>query len=281
MTRHGKSKASHVLAAMALLFAGADRAIGQEEPATTPSIVFVGTVDSPAAVNLPNVAASPNTSVVSVVSVLRKPDAIALVPGDKVTVLTEGTAPKKDEKATFFADGWIFGQSLGLRVHSWEPVSSAPAAVAAAGNPGAAAQIQALNDQDARALIANADIIVVGRIGKVLPLISLDSDQQIVSEHNPYWQQAIIEVSSSLKGAAGAGQVVVRFPASVDVMWAGFPKFKEGQEGTFLLQRDHLSPSTGLRLQDNSPAPSAYVAISAKHVLSGEQADRIKSLLAR
>jgi hypothetical protein len=49
--------------------------------------------------------------------------------------------------------------------------------------------------------------------------------------------EAIIQVDEVLKGTHEKKQVVVRFPASSDVMWHGAPKFHAGQEGYFMLHK--------------------------------------------
>jgi hypothetical protein len=297
MSIHGTPQTSLAVAALLLLFV-AGQAMGQPvaptptaptpTAPTTPtiaSIVFVGTVDALEAVTLPNLAASPNTSVVAVEKVLKKPDAIVLDQGDKVTVVAEGGTPlQKGTQALFFADGLIFGESLAVRLLSWEPVSSDTAGAAAADDPKVTAQIQLIQasaDKDIQASIASADIIIVGRVKSVQPpsVATLAPEKQRVSEHNPDWQEAIIDVQSVLKGAADTTQVVVRFPASMDVMWAGYPKLTEGQEGTFLLQQDRLSSSATATLEGK--AVTAYTVVSSKDVLSSGDSERIKSLLGR
>jgi hypothetical protein len=293
MSIHGKSQTSLAVAALLLLFV-AGQAMGQQGTPTAPttpttpaiaSIVFVGTVDALEAVTLPNLAASPNTSVVAVEKVLKKPDAITLDQGDKVTVVAEGGAPlQKGTQALFFTDGLIFGESLAVRVLSWEPVSSNTTGAVAADDPKVTAQIQQIQasaDKDIQASIASADIVIVGRVKSVQPpsVAALAPEKQRVSEHNPDWQEAIIDVQSVLKGAADTTQVVVRFPASMDVMWAGYPKLTEGQEGTFLLQQDRLSSSATATLEGKSV--TAYTVMSSKDVLSSGDSERIKSLLGR
>lgn len=282
MTIHGKSMISLAAAAVALLFLVSDQAVGQQATSTSPSIVFVGTVDAVGAVTLPNLAVSPNTSVVAVERVVRKPEAIALDPGDKVTVVTEGVAPvQKGVRALFLTDGWIFGTSLAVRVVSWEPVAAASPTAVAAQDTKVMAEMQAAADKGVKAAIANADIIVVGRVTKVQPpsVAALAPSRQLISEHNPDWQEAVINVQSTLKGSPDMKEVVVRFPASRDVMWAGYPKFKEGQEGTFLLQRDRVSAAPTAML--NSKSVNAYVATSPNDVLSSADAAKIKSLIGR
>lgn len=279
MRTNGKSKAAYAVAAGLLLLVVGDQAMGQETPSTTPSIVFVGTVEAVEAVTLPEVTVSPNTSVVTIDKVIRKPDSVALLAGDKVTVLTEGTGPQKGVQALFFSDGWIFGNSVAVRARSWEPVASAKAA--GADDARATAQLQAAADKELQKTLESADLVIVGRVKKIQPpsLTALAPEKQMISEHNPDWHEATVEVQSVLKGAPDMKEAVIRFPASMDVMWVNYPKFKEGQEGTFILQQDRISGSVTAQLQNK--VVTAYTAVSSKHTLSSGDAERVKGLLQR
>jgi hypothetical protein len=180
----------------------------------------------------------------------------------------------------FFTDGWIFGESLAVRVLSWEPVLAA--AAGAAEDTRVAAQVDASADRELQTALESADLVVVGRVKRVQAPTALAlaaPERKRVTEHDPEWREAIIDVESALKGAADMREVVVRFPASVDVMWAASPKFTEGQEGTFLLQQDRLTGAPAATLEGR--AVTAYTAISPKHALSSGDAARIKRLLGR
>ena len=61
-----------------------------------------------------------------------------------------------------------------------------------------------------------------------------------VSEHDPRWREAVVEVDDVHKGVHKKKQVVVRFPASTDVMWYGAPKFHPGQQGYFMLHQTEV-----------------------------------------
>jgi hypothetical protein len=56
-----------------------------------------------------------------------------------------------------------------------------------------------------------------------------------ISEHDPLWHEAVVNVESVEKGSTRQKQVVVRFPGSNDVRWRNDPKFRPGQQGVFLL----------------------------------------------
>jgi hypothetical protein len=58
-----------------------------------------------------------------------------------------------------------------------------------------------------------------------------------ITEHDPQWREAEIEVDAVEKGGTGKKKVVVRFPGSDDVRWYKAPKFQPGQEGVFILQK--------------------------------------------
>ncbi|HEV7877012.1 hypothetical protein [Bradyrhizobium sp.] len=280
MSANEKAKTSLAVAAVVLLSFAGNGAMAQQGASVTPSIVFVGTVETLKAVTLPNVTVTSNTSVVAVDRVIKKPDAIALDTGDKVTVVTDGGAPLQEgAQGLFFTDGLIFGESLAVRVLSWEPVLAA--AAGAAEDTRVSAQVGASADRELQTALESADLVVVGRVKRVQApsALALAPERRRVTEHDPEWREAIIEVESALKGAADLREVVVRFPASVDVMWAASPKFTEGQEGTFLLQQDRLTGAPAAVL-DGRPV-SAYTAVSPKHVLSSGDAARIKTLLGK
>jgi hypothetical protein len=60
-----------------------------------------------------------------------------------------------------------------------------------------------------------------------------------VTEHDPDWHEAVLEVQSVLKGGKVKGnKVIVRFPNRNDVAWVHSPKFAKNQRGIFCLNRD-------------------------------------------
>lgn len=265
-----------VVTVWALLFIVPQTKGQQPTPITYPWIIFVGTVDAPNAVSLRSLKSSQNTSVVTVEKVFRKPDAISLAPGNRVTVITDGSsnALTKRVRALFVTEGSIYGENIAVRVLSWEPANGS-----ARDEARAAAKMQELIDNDLRSSINAADIVIVGRVKSIQEpsATGLLRERQKISEHKPHWQEAIIEVQETLKGAPGMSEVVVRFPKSMDVMWAGFPKFSVGQEGTFLLQQDRISGVPTATLEGKTV--TAYIATNPKHVLPRAHSQTIKKLL--
>ena len=122
-------------------------------------------------------------------------------------------------------------------------------------------------------------MVVAGRVEQVRPakLAAAPARPKRISEHDPDWQEAIIQVQDGIKGAQAGDQVVVRFPGSRDVAWVGAPRFTVGQEGTFLLHKDSTTGSP-LTMIGGKAVP-AYTALHDVDVLSKQDATRVRALI--
>lgn len=88
---------------------------------------------------------------------------------------------------------------------------------------------------------AAADVVVSGRVGQLraaAPRTQRGALPGPITEHDPQWREAVVEVTAVHKGRRVPRSIRVRFPASTDVAWARAPKLHAGQQGTFLLKRD-------------------------------------------
>ncbi|TLY54876.1 MAG: hypothetical protein E6K55_04650 [Gemmatimonadetes bacterium] len=241
-------------------------------------IIFIGTVTQVGAVAAPEVPASPRTTVVRIDNVLEKPAAVALAPGDSVTVETvQPGSLKPGTQATFYTTGWIFGRGVAVREVGHEPGRS-PVVVADQQEAVARARLE-VNDADLKAHIQRAAMVVAGRVEQVRPaeLAAAPTRPKRITEHDPQWQEAIIQVQDGIKGAQAGDQVVVRFPGSRDVAWVGAPRFTVGQEGTFLLHKDSTTGSP-LTMIGGKAVP-AYTALHDVDVLSKQDATRVRALI--
>ena len=271
---------SAMLLALALAFPGAG-AVAQMSRATLvkqSDIIFVGTVTQVGAVAAPEVPASPRTVVVRIDTVFEKPAAVALAAGDSVTVETvQAGSLKPGAQATFYTTGWIFGQGVAVREVGHEPGHS-PVVVADQQEAIARARLE-VNDADLKAHIQRAAMVVEGRVEQVRPaeLAAAPTHTTRITEHDPQWQEAIIQVQDGIKGAQAGDQVVVRFPSSHDVAWVGTPKFAVGQEGTFLLHRDSTTGSP--RTKIGGKEVPAYTALHKVDVLGKQDATRVRALI--
>lgn len=229
-------------------------------------IIFTARVKQIGAVSFADVPQSDRTVTATVTAVGRKPDAIALAPGDEVTI--EMLDPKSIELGrtyVFSATGWIFGAKLAVR-----ELSHTPAAVGRRG-----LQLSA-DDTRLRSQVQSADSVVVGQVTEIrnAPVSAGPGSNMPISEHEPQWKEAVIKVSTTIKGTATPGQVVVRFPASNDVAYRDAPKFTVGQSGTFLLH--NLSAVNAV---DVGPSPT-FEMIKRADQLSVAAAARVKNLSA-
>src|SRR5213593_3209373 len=209
------------------------------------NIVFSGTVSQLGAVSFAGVPQSPQTIVVRVDSVLKKPPAVSLKKGDNVTVeLKDPSAFQQGTQATFYTEGWIFGSGVAVKElgHDFNP-GGASAAGAGTSETALGYTQEQISDQELRERLNSADFVVIGRVTDVHRwTVPKSATPRRVSEHDPDWHEAVVEVQSVLKGAQVKGnKVVVRFPGRNDVAWVHSPKFEKNQQGIFCLNRDQTS----------------------------------------
>src|SRR5437588_2328108 len=243
------------------------------------SIVFSGTVSQLAATSFADVPKSTQTIVVHVDSIVKKPAAVSLKRGDSVTVeVKDASAFQEGTQATFYTDGWIFGSGVAVKElgHVMGPAAeSAPATRAGQNTHGAQGEI---SDQELRDRMNKSDFVVVGRVTDVrkgnAPKAKSGAPAR-VTEHDPDWQEAVVEVQSVLKGGKVKGnKVIVRFPSRNDVAWVNSPKFTKNQRGIFCLNRDQTtgSPTTG-------QGANVYTCLGHGDALPISEESRIRALL--
>jgi hypothetical protein len=237
------------------------------------TIVFNGTVVKLAATSFEEVPVSSETIVVRVESIMKKPTAVALKPADNVTVeVKDPRAYQPGSRATFYTDTWMLGSGVAVKEIGHIAQSGAAAATSL--------QLpQSRSDDDQlRTRLRAAEAVVVGRVLSVRPWQAAKAvaAHSHISEHDPNWQEAVVQVRSTLKGSTG-NRLIVRFPGSRDVAWANAPKFKPGQAATLILKSDQVSGSPKAMMAGNEV--TAYTALQPGDVLSTEEATRARALL--
>jgi hypothetical protein len=243
-------------------FGGGAPAVSQE-PAAQADFVFVGTVRllNSSTVSTEDVA---GLAVVRLDEVVAGPVMLRSFVGKDITVrLQTPSAVKEGEERVFYANSWIFGDSIGVIEVSSQLQTRAQAM--AGDLAGAVTKARAGEaDRQLKAKLERTTLVVVGRVSAIKP-----SQRPILSEHDPHWSEAEIVVSEVLKGSA-QGNVTMAFPASTDVMWYKAPKPKVGQDGVFLL-------SAGL----SGLAADRVGVTEAQDVLPASEIARVKALLGR
>jgi hypothetical protein len=217
--------------------------------------VFEGKVKKTKASNVKAVASSNRTVVATIERVERGPEPLVALSGSNVTVqLAEGEQVKPGQRAVFYTKGMVFGENLAVQSLGHDDITSGAAAAAADATtvdktrePAAA---RAATHKKIRERAAEAPVVITGKViavglpasGDVATAAAADAGEpRRVSEHEPFWREAVVEVQQVHKGTVGKKQVVLRFPSSTDVRWHQAPKFEPGQEGVFSLHPDKVS----------------------------------------
>jgi hypothetical protein len=246
------------------------------------SIVFSGTVSQLGATSFSGVPQSPNTIVVRVDSVLKKPPAVSLKKGDNVTVeLKDPSAFQQGTQATFYTEGWIFGSGVAVKElgHEFSSGSGETSKPATADEKAYQQAQEQISDQELQNRLNSADFVVIGRVTDVHRwTVPKSTAPQRVSEHDPDWHEAVVEVQSVLKGGQVKGnKVVVRFPGRNDVAWVHSPKFEKNQQGIFCLNRDQTSGVSSAKVGGRQV--TAYTCLGHGDALPMSDVPRVRALL--
>lgn len=230
--------------------------------------VFKGTIKQPKASNVKQAPASDRTAIVTVNQVIDAPANLAAYEGQDITVeLSNARKVRVGQKKIFYATSWLYAETIAVRSLREE----ADASEAMTHHLDATVQ---RDQRETRAHFDDADLVISGRVEAVrLPSVGVtgkkkatarDESSTRVSEHDPKWREAIIDVEQVHKGSLSKGRVIVRFPSSTDVAWRQAPKFEAGQQGYFVLHKENRSaarrPSASKKSgQDSSGSVTASV----------------------
>ncbi len=246
------------------------------------SIVFAGTVSQLAAASFADVPKSAQTIIVRVDAVLKKPSAVSLKKGDAVTVeVKDPSAFQQGTHATFYTDGWIFGSGVAVKElgHEIRSSGSEPSKAAGADEKAYKQAQEQISDQDLRDRLNAADFVVIGRVTEVHRwTVPKSAAPSRVTEHDPDWHEAIVEIQSVLKGAQVKGnKVIIRFPWRNDVAWVNSPRFEKNQQGIFCLNRDQVTGMPTAKLGGRQV--SVYTCLGHGDSLPMSDLPRVRSLL--
>jgi hypothetical protein len=200
------------------------------------SFIFKGTIKKLNDATLPIITRRNNTIIVTVDDVLKVTNALKNLKGKDITVqLQEIKDEKIGQQLIFFTNGWLYGKSIAVKEVGTLPTKVEGKSIQEQVIKG----IEITKDKDLQKRIWYAELVVVGT---VMQIKELEQDQKPrLTEHNPRWQQAIIEIESVEKGEYPNKTVTILFPGSNDVMWDQSPKFKKGQKGIWIIHKDQLS----------------------------------------
>ncbi len=192
--------------------------------------VFAGTIRQihTSTINAEDVS---RLAVVSVDKILSATAPFKAKKGELITVqLADPRSAKMGHQRIFFTRSWHFGSSIGvIEVGQVEAVT--PETVKKV-----EAEITRVQEQQAEqkllAQLKRAEVIVSGRVIRVRK-----SDiPPGLTEHDPNWHEADIQVEKVLKGNFDKDTVTIIFSKSNDVIWYKAPKFQPEMEGVWLLR---------------------------------------------
>ena len=213
-----------------------------------PTFVFMGTVKKLKKATMSGVPVDERTAVVRVDQIVEAPPDLTGYLGQNITVQLAGRHNVRvEEQLVFHTVGWMFGDSVAVRSLREESAKSSRAAMLRPSDDPVKRRAQ----QHVRGRFDAADLVVSGRIIAVrLPKGPTSQGHRVaagihgpITEHEPKWREAILQVDEVLKGAPPGRRLVVKFPASSDVIWYGAPQLHAGEEGFFMLHRTAADPS--------------------------------------
>ncbi len=236
----------------------------KKAPAPNAVFVFKGTIKQLKASNVKQAPASDHTAIVTVNQVIDAPANLAAYEGQDITVELSNTRNVTvGEKMVFYATSWLYAETIA--VHSLREEADAGDATTHHVDP----PVQR-DRREARAHFDHADVVISGRVELVrLPNVGAtgkkkatarDESSTRISEHDPKWREAIIDVEQVHKGSLSKRRVIVRFPSSTDVAWRHAPKFEAGQQGYFVLHQDRSGaqrPSAASKKREQGSPSSA------------------------
>lgn len=207
------------------------------------SFVFKGTVLKLRAATITEIPRTDRTAVVRVDEVIRGPEALAQYAGQNITVQLGGRKKvTKEQQLVFYTNALMYGDSLAVESVDQHPPDKVHAAVAMV----TADPVKSMVERDLLTRSATADAVVSGRVISVrVPADVVATRASAVagqlppkiSEHDPDWRIAEVQVDQVHRGSHEAKTAEVRFPSSDDVMWHYAPKLHTGNEGVFILHK--------------------------------------------
>ncbi|NGO55486.1 hypothetical protein [Allomesorhizobium camelthorni] len=223
------------------------------------NIIYLGTVTGTNASSVPGVPASEATVLTRIDSALTTPAALAPLDGRTVTLISEdGKPPALNQRFIFFTQTSLVGKEIALREIGRLSIEAAD---------DLRRQIQGsdlrLEDERLSKRLSAVDAVAIGRITAIDTTVP--PPQVPVTEHDPQWQRATLEISTVLSGDLRDRPVTLLFPGTLDVAWVDAPRPSAQQEAVWLLtfNRD----------------VDGYTALDPLDVQPVEQADRIRRLI--
>ncbi len=242
-----------------------------EDLAQQAPLIFEGTIVSIGTSTMATFAATGDTAVVRVDEIVRAPNVLRSQAGREITIqLRPKVKTSAGDQALFFAEGLMYGDGLAVRELGRKPLTKATNGARSRVDTVMAAQ----PDARLRTRVASAALVVTGRVAATAPIAP---DVRLpISEHDPEWRRATVDIEGVEKGGHDASSVQVTFASSRDVAWYEAPKLREGDRGVFLLHRSEAVSAVGAAARDLTA--NDFVVLDPLDFQPVNQRDRIQAL---
>ena len=207
-----------------------------------------------------------HTIVAEVSEVFRGPSAMKVRTGKAVTILAKDLSGlKQGAIMVFFANAWVLGEQIAVqevgRIARYERASLRD-------------QISVAAEREAirpiRENLRQASLVIVGRVAKVRDPerpTAIPPIPRVLSEHDPRFREAIVQVETVLKGQPNGETITLIFPSSRDVAWYMVPKFEVEQQGIWILKYE--------------PKVERYLVTKPQDFLQRKRLEEVRGLLAQ
>jgi len=172
-----------------------------EELAAQAKFIFQGTVRRVRAATMREVPVTDNTVVVRVDRLIHAPEALTDYAGQEITVQLGAGEVEQGQTYVFYANGWVFGDSLAVQSLGHE-AATAPAVARLSSHPDD--PVRSLASHEAHIQATQADLIVTGHVSAIrLPAAEVTArttamasgqTTERISEHAPLLQEAVIDI---------------------------------------------------------------------------------------
>ncbi|MEN8230609.1 MAG: hypothetical protein ABFS38_20800 [Bacteroidota bacterium] len=200
--------------------------------------IFRATVESVGAANLPEISDVSNCIVVKVNEVISAPPGFSDWTGKSITVAVKESGRKEPgQEQVFYTNGWLYGKSIAVL----EVTSKDSREVT---NQQILDGVTRYQDNEVRERLKTSELVISGQVIRIGETIQ----PKTISEHDPLWTEAIIQIESVEKGEVQSSELKFLFASSGDIMWEGSPKFKEGDTGIWLFRPQDQDQEKRLRI---------------------------------
>jgi hypothetical protein len=238
------------------------------------AFVFIGKVVKLKAATVEGITTD-DTAVVQVEQVITAPDMFASLAGTQITVrFKKMPRIRKGSTLTLYTNGWIFGESIAVDAVGFAAETRAP-------QTAKMVRTSHVSHRDAE-LQARLDSAEMGVVGKVANVVKSDRGPTHISEHDPNWHEATIDVDEVVKGKKNVKRVTVLFPQSDDIRWFKVAKYKPGQQGIWIMQKGRKQDPKGIArkvLDAIPPGTDVRTTLHPADYLPLSELGRVKALL--